>query len=273
MVSKFVLLISDGKDYEELVKNGDQEILDSECRDWNHRVMCEFVTRNRVIQKEEQVEKIHMILEKMDIRGKIDVKNAAKKYQLIEHHDWYEGHHHDDTDQTLKRVYFGIELSSCKIGRAKFNNLYQLSHRIYLGPTSADNDLAFLMCNQARLTPGSLVLDPFVGTGGLLIPPSTHGSHVFGCDLDMRVLNGYAVGRINKKSPYYSADKELETFVPKINLSFDQYGLPRPNIMRMDSTQGGFARHAQFDAIITDPPYGIRAMSRSMKKKEAIPEI
>ena len=123
------------------------------------------------------------------------------------------------------------------------------------------------MCNQGMVGPGSLVLDPFVGTGGLLIPPASQGSTVFGSDLDMRVLNGYAVGRINKKSPYYSVDKELETFVPKIYLSFDQYGLPRPNILRMDSTKGGFAKHVKFDAIITDPPYGIRAMSRTMKKK------
>ena len=57
--------------------------------------------------------------------------------------------------------------------------------------------------------------------------------------------------------------------MPKIYLSFDQYGLPRPNILRMDSTKGGFAKHVLFDAIITAPPYGIRAMSRSMKKKGA----
>jgi len=78
-----------------------------------------------------------------------------------------------------------------------------------LGPTSADNDLAFMMCNQGKVQNGSFVLDPFVGTGGLIIPPASKGAHVFGCDLDMRVLNGYSVGRINKKSPYYSADKKL----------------------------------------------------------------
>ena len=36
----------------------------------------------------------------------------------------------------------------------------------------------------------------------------------------------------------------------------------------MDATKCSFASHTQFDAIITDPPYGLRAMSRSMKKKE-----
>ena len=78
-----------------------------------------------------------------------------------------------------------------------------------MGPTSTDNDLAFLMCNQANIKEGNLVFDPFVGTGGLMVPPASHGAYTFGCDLDMRVLNGYAVGRINKKSPFYEKEKKL----------------------------------------------------------------
>ena len=77
------------------------------------------------------------------------------------------------------------------------------------------------MCNQALVKPDSLVLDPFTGTGGLLIPPASKGAVVFGCDLDTRVLNGYAVGRINKRSLFYSVEKKLEIFIPKIVLNFD----------------------------------------------------
>lgn len=51
-------------------------------------------------------------------------------------------------------------------------------------------------------------MDPFVGTGGLLIPPASRGAITFGSDLDIRVLNGYSVGRINKKSPYYNPEKK-----------------------------------------------------------------
>lgn len=36
----------------------------------------------------------------------------------------------------------------------------------------------------------------------------------------------------------------------------------------MDCTKSVFAPHTQFDAIITDPPYGIRAMSRTTTKKQ-----
>lgn len=79
------------------------------------------------------------------------MKKATKRLQLIEQHKWYQKHHETSTNETLEKVYFGIELSSCKINKAKFNIKYQLSNRIYLGPTSADNDLAFLMCNQANI--------------------------------------------------------------------------------------------------------------------------
>lgn len=117
-------------------------------------------------------------------------------------------------------MYFGILLCNNKIATAKFNNKYELSKRIYLGPTSTDNDLAFLMCNQALISAYSCIIDPFVGTGGLLIPPATKGAITFGSDLDIRVINGYSVGRINKKSPYYSEEKKFELFTPKINLNF-----------------------------------------------------
>lgn len=128
-------------------------------------------------------------------------------------------------------------MCSNKIVTAKFNFKYELNKRIYLGPTSADNDLAFLMCNQALVKDGSIVIDPFVGTGGLLIPPSSKGAITFGSDLDIRVINGYSVGRINTKSPFYSAEKKYELFTPKIMLNFEQYGFSMPNIIRIDSTK------------------------------------
>ncbi len=44
----------------------------------------------------------------MDIRGKIDIKKAEKRFQLIEDHKWYQNHHETDSDKTLNQVYFGI---------------------------------------------------------------------------------------------------------------------------------------------------------------------
>lgn len=53
------------------------------------------------------------------------------------------------------------------------------------------------------MTKTDFIYDPFVGTGGLLIPCSHFGALCFGTEIDKRVLQGYRVGRLNKKSPYY----------------------------------------------------------------------
>lgn len=29
----------------------------------------------------------------MDVRGKVDIKNASKRLSLVEKHNWYQGHH------------------------------------------------------------------------------------------------------------------------------------------------------------------------------------
>ena len=83
------------------------------------------------------------------------------------------------------------------------------------------------------------MLDPFVGTGGLLIPPASQGALTFGCDLDIKVLQGWSVGRINKKSAFFY-NENRENLNPKIFLNFDQYGLTKPCIFAMDSTQPSF---------------------------------
>ena len=50
---------------------------------------------------------------------------------------------------------------------------------------------------------GNMIFDPFVGSGSLLIPPSHYGAICLGGDLDPRVLHGFGVGKINKKSTFY----------------------------------------------------------------------
>ena len=44
--------------------------------------------------------------------------------------------------------------------------------------------------------------------------------------------------------------------------NFEEYGLPKPEILRMDSTVGLLKSENLFDAIICDPPYGWRASAR-----------
>lgn len=50
-----------------------------------------------------------------------------------------------------------------------------LKTRKFIGNTSMDPQLSVLMANQALVEPGHLVLDPFVGTGSLLVPAAKFG--------------------------------------------------------------------------------------------------
>jgi tRNA G10 N-methylase Trm11 len=139
-----------------------------------------------------------------------------------------------------------------------------LKRRRYLGPTSMENEMSLLMANQGLARRGSRVLDPFVGTGSLLLSASNFGAQCTGWDIDTRVLRGVVRGRRGANNVWSN---------------FDQYGLPRPEIVRCDlsthehafrwpappAAAAAAAQAAQaglFDAIICDPPYGIRAGAR-----------
>ena len=51
--------------------------------------------------------------------------------------------------QVPKRLYFGREVSMQNNRRVLFD--YALPKRAYLGPTSMDTEMAFIMCNQAMV--------------------------------------------------------------------------------------------------------------------------
>ena len=118
---------------------------------------------------------------------------------------------------------------------------------VYLGPTSMDTELSFVMANCAHVKKGSIVLDPFVGTGSILISCALYGAYCIGTDIDLRVLRG----------------KGQEANVCS---NFRQYNLPRPELIRSDNAR--YHRHfcstrgPLYDAICCDPPYGIRAGAR-----------
>jgi tRNA (guanine10-N2)-methyltransferase len=97
-----------------------------------------------------------------------------------------------------------------------------LTKREYLGPTSTDTELAFLVCNQAQITSESVVFDPFCGTESILVAAAHFRAMCFGADIDMRVLRGWSVGRSTSESP------------GDIFTNFGVYGLTPPEIIRND---------------------------------------
>ncbi|CAA0822035.1 Unknown protein [Striga hermonthica] len=175
-------------------------------------------------------------------QGKVNLRNPDHKFCLMDN-DVY-GENNGLPPIVQRRIFFGREVGAAD---RKILQTYQLKSRKYLGPTAMDAEIAFLMSNQAQVKPGKLVFDPFVGTGSILIAAAHFGAMTMGADIDIRVVRD---GR-----------------GPDCNVwsNFKQYGLPMPiSLLRADNNLPPWRSGLKevFDAIICDPPYGVRAGGR-----------
>ena len=84
---------------------------------------------------------------------------------------------------------------------------------------------------------------------------------MYGSDLDIRVIKGHAVGR-KTKNDVEGLDK-IDKF--DITTNFHHYKLPLPDFWVQD-VHAPMLRTDKplFDAIVCDPPYGVRARTRKV---------
>eukprot|EP01083_Nonionella_stella_P077461 211573_1 len=213
--------------------------------------------------------------------GPIDLHSAQVEYHLVAD---YGDHTHlgmDKPRDTPQRVYL------CRYVAGSNRDIirqFSLKKRKYVGSTSLDSELSFLMANQCKIRDGSIVLDPFCGTGSLLISCTYFGGFVFGGDIDMRVLRGnkyfqHGIQKTDHKYRHKTTFIEEEEIVKNtedhsIYANFKHYGLQRPELMRCDLNNIAFKAYSdmgmKFDAILCDPPYGLRAGARKCGHKNPI---
>lgn len=122
---------------------------------------------------------------------------------------------------------------------------YKLSARAYLGTTSMNVELALLMANAGLVRPGALCYDPFVGTGSIAVACAHFGARALGSDISQPTLHGSQPGR-------------------NVRANFAQYGLTGRlwDLLVLDASRSPLRRLPLFDAIVCDPPYGVRAGAR-----------
>jgi len=151
-------------------------------------------------------------------------------------------------NDSVSCCYFGRALGGTRQTKHRGDvSRFSLKSRAYLGPTSMDAELSFVMANLAGVGQSSVVLDPFVGTGSILVSCAARGAYCVGTDIDIRVLRGKGENS-------------------NVVSNFRQFDLPRPELIRSDNAiyQRHFRRThiPMYNAIVTDPPYGIRAGAR-----------
>ncbi|KAJ9533440.1 hypothetical protein QJQ45_026477 [Haematococcus lacustris] len=110
----------------------------------------------------------------LPFQGKVQLKRPEVKFWLmIVNITGTTGH--GDADMVPYRLYFGRIV-------AEYNHVvaqrYALSSRPFIGPTSMNAEMAFIMCNQAQVRAGQLVLDPYMGTGSIGVAMAYHGAQV-----------------------------------------------------------------------------------------------
>lgn len=116
--------------------------------------------------------------------------------------------------------------------------------RPFSHPISLHPRYARALVNLTRVRTGEKLLDPFCGTGGILIEAGLVGAEIMGSDIDARMIDGCKIN--------------LEHFLGK-DAEFGLHEMDVANIQEL----------GEVDAIATDPPYGRSASTA----KEDIEEL
>ena len=226
----------------------------------------------------------------LPFRGKVRLKGAASQYRIVERYDVVNG----DSGKACKRprptqCYFGRVIAASRA--RELVHACDLKRRIFLGPTALDNELALVMANCAGCGDRNVCLDPFSGTGSILVACALFGGFCFGTDIDWKVLRGKRQGendgavRRRGMRPRKEASLEVQGLADEDRgtktcfSNFRQYGLPAPEILRLDASRffDSFASHrveGLVDCVVSDPPYGIRAGARcSGAAKDDVKEV
>lgn len=129
---------------------------------------------------------------------------------------------------TNNRFLFGRFLEA--IDKTQFHN--RKPHlRPYFHPSSMDPKLAKAIINLSRTRRGKRIIDPFCGTGGLLIEAGLIGANITGSDISSKMIKG--------------TEENLRHFGIK------GFELNNTDISDLKNHYKDF-----FDAVATDPPYG-----------------
>ncbi len=124
-------------------------------------------------------------------------------------------------------VHLGILIA--EVDRSRFRDR-DVPRRPFKHPASMNPRLARAMVNLARVRRGDVVLDPFVGAGGIALEVMLVGGYLLGCDVDERMVAG---AELNLRHYGYAEGYRL--------------WVCDATSLRLD---------LQVDAIVTDPPYG-----------------
>ena len=155
---------------------------------------------------------IKRIANVLDRTGKVDLDSPDMELRII----------------MGKKLHAGWQLH--EIDRTSFEQR-KGKDRPFSHPISLHPRYARAMVNMARVRPKDVLLDPFCGTGGILIEAGLIGARIIGSDMDPRMIEGCGINL----SHFLGEDGKFQ-------------------LHELDVADIG--KFGKVDAIVTDPPYG-----------------
>lgn len=150
-----------------------------------------------------------------------------------------------------------------------------IKERSFIATTTLPSDRGLLMANLAQVRAGDCILDPFCGSGGLLITSALLGAKVVGGDINKELLT-----HEDKALPLPSSRSRPNRGIEKVSYgdSFKDLGLALPILVVGADIQDPAViqryleanRGQRYDALITDPPYGIRESRSHMSSSDIV---
>ncbi|ELQ75554.1 Putative RNA methylase [Trachipleistophora hominis] len=201
---------------------------------------------------------------------------------------------------TLNKTYFSIHVMT---SRRKEMLRYGVPNRLFIGHTAMDLEVSAFMFNITVSTGNCIILDPFVGSGSIILYCALMGCYVVGCDISKKQMIGQNTIEENNKKNLKSFDHDIKQMITSYSnkitstVSSDEYynvqdKLFLTKLPGVRTSLAGTSIHSNFyqfgveerllgifrasifsthfkkvDHVITDLPYGIRA---SLQKETMI---
>jgi len=201
----------------------------------------------------DRVEKIETISYVPSL-GNVKLDNPDVLFCYLE----FNGLDHNNLTEEPQKIFFGRCIGD---GQRDLISKLSIKKRKFIGNTTMDPTLSLLMANLALVGAGKLVMDPFVGTGSLLISAAQFGGFVFGGDIDFLTLHA--------KSRPSRVGQKVRARDESMSANFAQYDLSSQylDVVVADFSLSPFKDTPMMDCIITDPPYGIREPTEKVGSK------
>lgn len=216
-------------------------------------------TFNKKISKETKVSKIEE-LDFLPFGGPIVMTNPANTFGRFE----FYGLRGSETSEEPEKLFFGRFITN---GQRDVISKHTLKKRKFISNTSMDPAISLIMANMAKVDNCDLVIDPFVGSGSLLVAAAHFGAHVVGTDIDFKLLYG-----LSKPTRAGCKERDDDESV-EANLRQYDLGSKYVDIILSDASIPLFRQQFKWDAVICDPPYGIREASEKVGSKKDFVEI